>query len=184
MRFTAFGDDPVTVARRLLGQRLVRVLDGVRVAGTIVEVEAYLGAPDRAAHSFGGRRTARNESMYLPGGHAYVYFTYGMHHCFNVVCGPPGEGLAAMFARRPAARRTRDLCRGPARLTQALAVDRGLDGIDLRTSKVLYLERLRHRALPGHRIATTARVGVAYAGAWARRRLRFLINGSEYVSPG
>ena len=197
MRFTAFGDDPVTVARRLLGQRLVRVLDGQRLAGTIVEVEAYLGPKDRAAHSYGGRRTARNESMYLAGGHAYVYFTYGMHHCFNVVCGPPGEGvavlvraleptegLAAMFAHRPAARRARDLCRGPARLTQALAVARGLDGVDLRTSKVLCVERLRPRALPRHRIATTARVGVAYAGAWARRRLRFLINGSEYVSPG
>ena len=197
MRFTAFSDDPVTVARRLLGQRLVRVVDGWRLAGTIVEVEAYLGPRDRAAHSYGGRRTARNESMYLPGGHAYVYFTYGMHYCFNVVCGrrdegvavlvralEPTEGLEAMFAHRPAARRDRDLCRGPARLAQALAVDRGLDGVDLCTSKLLYVERLRHRALPQRRIATTARVGVAYAGAWASRRLRFLINGSEYVSPG
>ena len=76
-----YDSDPVTVARKLLGQRLVRVIDGRHLAGTIVEVEAYLGAEDRAAHTYGGRRTPRNESMYLPGGHAYVYFTYGMHHC-------------------------------------------------------------------------------------------------------
>jgi DNA-3-methyladenine glycosylase len=195
MRFAAFQDDPVTVARRLLGQRLVRVVDGQRAAGTIVEVEAYLGAQDRAAHTYGGRRTARNESMYLAGGHAYVYFTYGMHHLFNVVCGrrdegvavlvralEPTEGLETMFVRRPRARRIRDLCRGPARLTQALALGRAEDGLDLRSSDALFVERLRHRALPRHRIASTARVGVHYAGTWARRRLRFLIRGNQYVS--
>jgi DNA-3-methyladenine glycosylase len=195
MRYTSFSDDPVTVARRLLGQRLVRVLRGRRLAGTIVEVEAYLGARDRAAHSYGGRRTARNESMYLAGGHAYIYFTYGMHHCFNVVCGPPGEpgavlvralepteGHETMYALRPGARRDRDLCRGPGRLAGALGLSRTLDGVDMRTSKVLFVERLRRRALPRHRIAATARVGVAYAGPWARRRLRFLISGSQYVS--
>jgi DNA-3-methyladenine glycosylase len=197
MRLTAFSDDAVTVARKLLGQRLVRVLRGRRLAGTIVEVEAYLGADDRAAHSYGGRRTARNESMYLAGGHAYIYLVYGMHHCFNVVCGHGGEGMAVlvraleptegretMFALRSRARRERDLCRGPGRLAEALALSRDLDGVDLRTSKVLYVERLRRRALPPHRITATARVGVGYAGAWARRRLRFLISGSQYVSPG
>ncbi len=113
-RFNSFASDPVTVARRLLGQRLVRVTDGRRLSGTIVEVEAYLGADDRAAHTFNGRRTPRNQSMYLSGGHAYVYFTYGMHYCLNVVCGAPGDGVAVlvraieptegldlMFARRP-----------------------------------------------------------------------------------
>jgi DNA-3-methyladenine glycosylase len=96
-RFTAMDGDPITVARRLLGQRLVRVTDGIRLAGTIVEVEAYLGAEDRAAHTFGGRRTARNESMYLPGGHAYIYFTYGAHFCLNVVCGQRDEGVAVLI---------------------------------------------------------------------------------------
>ncbi|MHC4219973.1 MAG: DNA-3-methyladenine glycosylase [Planctomycetota bacterium] len=195
MRFTAFEDGSVDVARRLLGQRLVRMLNGERLAGTIVEVEAYLGAKDRAAHTYGGRRTARNESMYLPGGHAYVYFTYGMHHCLNIVCGrrdegvavlvralEPTEGLETMFAHRAAARRARDLCRGPARLTQALAVDRAEDGLDLRTSPVLFVERLRQRSVPLPRIDRTARVGVGYAGAWAKRRLRFLIRGCPYVS--
>ena len=194
-RFLSYNDDPITVARRLLGQRLVRVLDGRRLAGTIVEVEAYLGAADKAAHTFGGRRTRRNQSMYLGGGHAYVYFTYGMHHCLNAVCGrvdegvavllravEPTEGIELMFARRPRAKRPRDLCSGPGKLTEALALDRGLDGADLRLSGELFIERLRARALPWHRIARTPRVGVAYAAEWARRPLRFHIKDCPYVS--
>ena len=92
-RFLDFGRDPLTTARRLLGQRLVRVVDGERLAGVIVEVEAYLGAEDRAAHTFGNRRTERNASMYLAGGHCYVYFIYGLHHCLNIVCGAVDEGV-------------------------------------------------------------------------------------------
>src|SRR5690606_2172802 len=133
--------DPVAVARSLLGQRLVRVANDVRTAGLIVEVEAYLGVPDKAAHTSGGRRTPRNESMWGVGGRAYVYFTYGMHHCLNVVVGEAGhpvavllraleptQGLDAMRRRRPRARRDRDLCSGPGKLCQAMAIDRQLDG--------------------------------------------------------
>ncbi len=165
------------------------------MAGLIVDVEAYLGAEDRAAHSYGGRRTARNASMYLPGGHAYVYFTYGMHHCLNVVCGrhdegvavliralEPSEGIETMSARRPAARRTTDLCSGPAKLTQALAVDLRLDGVDLRRSDSLWIERVRRRSLPGSRIADAPRIGVDYAGEWARKPLRFAIRGNPHLS--
>ena len=90
--------DPEKLARRLLGQRLVRTLgDGTRLAGIIVETEAYLGVRDRAAHSFGGRRTPRNESMFARPGTAYVYFTYGMHHCVNVVCGRRDEPVAVLI---------------------------------------------------------------------------------------
>jgi DNA-3-methyladenine glycosylase len=194
-RFLEYAVDPRTLARRLLGQRLVRVIDGERHAGIIVETEAYLGAIDRAAHTHGGRRTARNESMYLPGGHAYVYFTYGMHDCMNVVAGEadegvavllraldPTEGLTAMRARRFAARSDRDLCSGPARLTQALVIDRELDGEDLRTSERLFIERLRRRALPAARIGEGPRVGVAYAGEWAEQRLRYWVRGNVHVS--
>ncbi len=193
-RFAGFADDPVTVARRLLAQRLVRVVDGRRRAGRIVEVEAYLGAADRAAHTFNGRRTKRNQSMYLPGGHAYVYFTYGMHYCLNVVCGSAGDGVAVllralepteglelMFARRRKARRATDLCSGPAKLTQALGIDRSLDGTDLRTSEALLIERVSP-PLPRSRIAATKRVGVDYAGHWAARRLRFFVKGNPHVS--
>jgi len=191
VRFAAFSDDPVTVARNLLGQRLVRVEGGKRLAGIIVEVEAYLGAVDRAAHTYGGRRTPRNESMYLRGGHVYVYFTYGMHHCMNVVCGEreegvavllraiePTEGLDLMFVRRAAAKRPRDLCSGPAKLTRAFGIDRSQDGLDLRVSRELFIERRRGRAT----ITSTPRIGVDYAGPWAKRRLRFLISGNVHLS--
>lgn len=194
-RFLRFGAGPVETARQLLGQRLVRTFQGRRLAGRIVEVEAYLGAGDRASHTFGGRRTARNDAMWRGGGHAYVYFVYGLHFCLNVVCGPPGsgtavliraleptEGLDVMFARRPAARRAADLCRGPARLTQALAIDRALDGADLVEGGALFFERIRSRPLPPARIAATPRIGVDYAGAWARRPLRFVVRDDPWVS--
>jgi DNA-3-methyladenine glycosylase len=194
-RFDRFDADAVRLARLLLGQTLVRVLDGRRLAGRIVEVEAYLGPRDRAAHTFGGHRSPRNASMWRGGGHAYVYFTYGLHHCLNVVAGPrdsgqavllralePLEGLEDMRRRRPAARRLEELCAGPARLTQALAIDRALDGIDLREHAGLWIERSRARALPDALVLAAPRVGVDYAGAWARRRLRFLVRGSRHVS--
>jgi len=192
-RFLSFGGDPVRTARRLLGQRLVRVDRGRRLAGTIVEVEAYLGAPDRAAHTFDGRRTPRNESMYLGGGFAYVYFTYGMHFCLNVVCGRPGdgvavlvraleptEGLAMMYRRRGTARRDTDLCSGPAKLTQAMAVDRRHDGVDLRASRTLFLER--RGAVASSRVLATPRIGVHYAGSWEARLLRFVIRGHPHAT--
>ena len=194
-RFVDYAHDPVTLAKRLLGQRLVRSLDGFRTAGIIVEVEAYLGAKDKAAHTHGGRRTARNASMWLPGGHAYVYFTYGMHYCFNVVGGrkdegvavliraiQPEEGLDWMRRRRERARRDRDLCSGPAKLTQALAIDRTLDGIDLRISPSLWIEQVRKRRVPDRLVRGTPRVGVGYADEWAEKLLRFSLRDSEYVS--
>jgi len=194
-RFLDFGRDPVTTARRLLGQRLVRVVDGERLAGIIVEVEAYLGAEDRAAHTFGNHRSPRNASMYLAGGHSYVYFIYGMHHCLNVVCGAvdegvavliralqPTDGLERMYASRPAARVDRELCSGPAKLTQSMSIDRSLDGLDLRTSDRLFIERCRHRSLPRERIGRSPRIGVDSAGAWALQPLRFYVLDSPHVS--
>jgi len=198
-----YATDPVTMARRLLGNRLVRVLPtGDRLAGTIVEVEAYLGERDAAAHSYQGRRTPRNEAMYGPPGTAYVYFTYGMHHCMNVVCGrrgepvavliralEPTEGLHEMCARRQANRRTPDkparsidFCSGPAKLCQALGLDRSLSGTDLMTSDVLFIERIRRRPLPESVLENTRRIGVDYAGAWAERRLRWFVRDNPNVS--
>ena len=126
----------------------------VRLSGVILETEAYVGVEDRACHAFGGRRTQRVQSMYLPSGRAYVYFTYGMHHCFNIVCAQaddpqavlvravvPTEGLDFMRAARAASRRRgnsaragarpiadRDLCSGPAKFCQAFAIDGTQDG--------------------------------------------------------
>ncbi|NGP52021.1 DNA-3-methyladenine glycosylase [Thioalkalivibrio sp. XN8] len=187
--------DATTLARALLGQVLVRVLDdGTRLAGRIIETEAYLGVEDKAAHSYGGRHTPRNAAMWGPAGHAYVYFIYGMHYCMNVVARRPGapeavllrgleplEGLEFMRARRagriPAVRlEPRDLCSGPARLAQALAIDRALDHADLVTGEALFIER--GRRVPPDRIVATPRIGVGYAEEWAQQPLRFVLAGA------
>ena len=194
-RFLDFALDPVRLARRLLGPRFVHEAEGGRLAGLIVEVEAYLGREDRAAHTFGGRRSPRNETMYAEAGHLYVYFTYGMHYCMNVVCGAadegvavlvraiaPTEGLPVMRERRAGARHDHDLCSGPAKLTQAFGIDRRHDGCDLRTDRRVFIERVRSRALPSSRIGVTGRIGVDYAGAWAHRPLRFYVRGCRHVS--
>ena len=94
---------PETVARDLLGRHVVRSTDGVELALRIVETEAYLGSSDPASHAWNGRRTARNESLYLPGGHAYVYLIYGIHHCLNAVTGLEGEGGAVLAGIDPLA---------------------------------------------------------------------------------
>src|SRR5262249_44608509 len=149
--------------------------DGL-VAGRIVETEAYRGPADRAAHSRGGHRSARNEVMYGPAGHAYVYFVYGMHHCVNVVTPDVDvpeavllrpleavDGEALMRRRRglPDAPAWR-LCRGPGALCQALAITRAQNGGDLTGGALRILDA---PDVPGRGVARTARIGVAYAGA-------------------
>src|SRR2546423_1100203 len=137
-------EDTAAVARDLLGKLLVvPAEDGTRVSGMIVETEAYMGIGDRAAHSFGGRRTARNEVMYGLAGHVYVFFVYGMYYQFNVVTGPadhphavliravePVEGIEMMRVRR-GEMKERNLTSGPGKLCMAMGIDRRLNGEDL-----------------------------------------------------
>jgi DNA-3-methyladenine glycosylase len=188
--------DAEAVARELLGRWLVRrPAGGEPLVLRIVEAEAYLGAPDRASHAWAGRRTARNESLYLPGGHAYVYFIYGMHHCLNAVtgqadlgsavllrAGEPVAGAEAMSARRSLGRAPRpgDLAGGPGRLCQALAIDRALDGAPLWRGAELAITE-GEPASPDE-IAAGSRIGVAYAGAAAAWPLRFALRGNPHVS--
>ena len=193
-------DRPVLeVARSLLGCVLEReTADGV-VAVRLSEVEAYAGAIDPGSHAYRGR-TARNATMFGPPGHAYVYFTYGMHYCLNLVCAPAGTaeavllragevvaGLGLARGRQPDARdrgrqpdaRDRDLARGPGRLTRALAVDRALDGADV-TAAGSPLRVLAGGPVPDAAVLTGPRVGVAGDGAptpW-----RFSIAGDRTVS--
>ncbi|MFG0274256.1 MAG: DNA-3-methyladenine glycosylase [Phycisphaerales bacterium] len=189
------------LAPRLIGQRLVRLAPGgERLAGVIVETEAYTGPADLASHAARGRRTARNESMYGPPGTFYVYFTYGMHHCCNVAClrdeAPeavliraiePTEGLDTMRRNRAARPRTtalrdRDLCAGPGRLCEALAIDLGADGLDLTANELIWIERLRRRAHPASRLVRSARVGLGKVGPWRDAPLRWSLAGSPFVS--
>ena len=186
--------DAEVVARELLGRFLVRRLDGERLVLRIVETEAYLGAPDRASHAWAGRRTARNRSLYLPGGYAYVYFIYGMHYCLNAVAGSRHEGGAVLLragepvagAERMAAHRglgrpprPGDLAGGPARLCQALAVDRDLDGAPLYRGPLVVAAG---EPVPAAEIAAGPRVGVDYAGPAAAWPLRFAVGGNPHVS--
>jgi DNA-3-methyladenine glycosylase len=165
--------DPRAVAPDLLNKILVGA-DGR--SGRIVEVEAYCGAIDPAAHAYRGK-TARNASMFGKPGLMYVYFTYGMHWCCNAVCGEEGEGVAvllralaplagldAMRAARPACRTDRDLCRGPARLCQALGITGAQDGIDL----VVGGEGFRIASdgmQPPTRPVVATRIGIRHAAA-------------------
>jgi len=182
------------VARDLLGRYVVRELPGARLVLRIVETEAYLGRDDRASHAWNGRRTARNESLYLPSGHAYVYFIYGMHFCLNAVAGPAGEGGAVLLragepvegaermadhrrlARPP---RPGDLAGGPGRLCQALAIDRRLDGAPLYRGELVLAAG---EPVAAAEIAAGPRVGVAYAGPAAAWPLRFARRGNPHVS--
>ncbi len=182
------------VARDLLGRYLVREIDGERLVLRLVEVEAYLGEPDRASHAWAGRRTARNESLYLPGGYAYVYFIYGMHWCLNAVTGEPDVGSAVLLRagepvegeermrenrRWQRSLRPGELAGGPGKLCQALAVDRGLDGVKLDREP---LSITKGEPVGEGEVIAGPRIGVDYAGEAAAWPLRFAVRENRHVS--
>lgn len=165
------------VARELLGAILVRALpDGSARRARIVETEAYVGTHDLACHASRGR-TARTEVMFGPGGHAYVYFVYGMHHMLNVVTGPAGEAAAVLIRAAEPLEGLALAMNGPGRLARALAVTRADDGLDL-SGPALYITVGR----PPARVVTTTRVGVDYADVWRDAPLRFYDADSRHVS--
>ena len=161
----------VEVARDLLGRTLCRRLpDGTVLRGRITEVEAYLGERDMASHARFGL-TRRNRWMWEPGGRAYVYLVYGMHHCMNVVTGPKGEAQAVLLRATTSPNGAK--ATGPALLTKAFSIDRELDGASLlERGGPLWLEE--GEPVPDRSVKRTPRIGVDYAGAWAKRKLRFL----------
>ena len=178
--------DSLDVARQLLGA----VLRAGEVAVRIVEVEAYRGFNDPAAHSYRGK-TPRNEVMFGPAGFLYVYFVYGMHYCANVVCATDGvasavllragevvDGIETARRRRPTSRSDNELAKGPARLTAVLGVDRSDNGIDL-TDPASPIALFAGDPVPDELIRTGPRVGVAVAMdvPW-----RFWVDGSKSVS--
>ncbi len=200
--------DTARVARDLLGTLLVVPAEtGQRVSGMIVETEAYLGEIDRAAHSYGGRRTPRNEVMYGPAGRVYVFFVYGMYYQFNVVTGPadhphailiralePVEGIEIMRERRMASRKRRksepgaaatgsmperNLTSGPGKLTIAMGIDRTLNGEDLGGDNV-WIEK--YRSFPDNEVSIGKRIGIDYAGEDADRHLRYWVKDNVFVS--
>ncbi len=183
-----YARDTVRVARDLLGCVLETTIDGHVTGGRIVEVEAYLGAEDPAAHSYGNRKTTRNASMFGPPGRAYVYRSYGIHWCVNVVTQPNGvpsavlvralepvRGLEVMRQRRDVGR-DRLLCSGPGRLCQALGITGEHDGTDLGRRPVRVLGQHQPGAIA---IETSHRIGISKASDWP---LRFTVEGSRWLS--
>jgi DNA-3-methyladenine glycosylase len=184
-----FDRPAAALARALLGCRLVHASPTGVVGGRIVETEAYRGPEDLAAHSSRGR-TARNAVMFGPPGFVYVYLIYGLHHCLNVVAGPGekpeavlirslalDEGVDIARARRGDSIREQRLASGPGNVGRALGVDRTHNGLDLLSGPI----RIERGRAPGP-IATGPRIGVAYAGRWAARPLRFWIADDPHVS--
>jgi DNA-3-methyladenine glycosylase len=186
------GDDVTLIARNLLGKQLITVVNGVTTGGIIVETEAYSGATDRACHAFPDKKTARTAVMYLPGGVAYVYFVYGMHHMFNVVTNVAGRadailiraieptiGLATMKARRGIDLLDYRLTGGPAKTAQALGIDLSFNREDLQGNKVAVIEGVE---VAGSALAISPRIGVEYAGEDAQLLWRFYIQDNIFVS--
>ncbi len=174
----------IEVARDCLGKILVHG----RTAGRIVEVEAYLGVDDRAAHAWRGV-TDRTRVIFGEPGHAYVYFIYGMYECLNFVAEPAGQagcvliralepiaGIATMRRRRPSAKRVEDLANGPGKLTLAMGITRKLNGADL-TASALQVRRPPNE--PAIKVLTTPRIGITHCADWP---LRFVIAGNRFVS--
>jgi DNA-3-methyladenine glycosylase len=180
-----FYDRPATdVARDLIGKFLIHRETG----GIIVETEAYLGLKDAASHAYRGP-TDRNRVMFGPPGHAYVYFIYGMYECVNVVCEAEGEaeavliravepriGVERMLARRPGAKRLRDVASGPGKLTIAMEITRALNGADVTRGDLVVREAVGG---PAFEVVAGPRIGITKCADWP---LRFTMAGSEFVS--
>jgi DNA-3-methyladenine glycosylase len=184
--------DTKKVAKELLGKILVHKVRGKRLAGRIVETEAYLGVIDLAAHAYGGLRTERTSTMFMAGGHSYVYLIYGMHSCLNVVTQKQGvpeavliraieptEGIEEMRKRRPKAKKDTDLTSGPGKLCDALGITRKQNALLLNDSELLIEDA---PLLKRTQITASPRIGVDYAEHAADWPLRFTERGNPFVS--
>jgi len=173
-----YARDTTTVARELLGKYLVHVAHGVERIARIVEVEAYLGPHDRAAHSCRGL-TERTKVMFGPPGHAYVYMIYGMHYCLNAVTEREGHASAVLLRAHEPIQNIEGRTQGPALLCKALGIDKLRNAHDLLSDELYIATTLRSEPFV---IVKRPRIGVDYAGHWARRLLRFYIKGNAFVS--
>ena len=183
--------DVLAVAQSLLGKSIFTMIDGMLTGGIITETEAYAGKTDKASHAYGGRRTQRTETMYMPGGYSYVYFTYGMHHLFNIVTSLqddpqavlirgiiPTEGIDIQEKRRN--QNGKYLANGPAKLCQALGITLKQNCIPL-SEDVIWLQD-QEEIIKQTDIIICPRVGVDYAGEDVLLPYRFIWNHPDYKS--
>ena len=188
--------DVVSIAKELLGKIIVTKFEGVTTSGRIVETEAYIGLTDKASHSFGGKRTARNEHMYAAAGTAYVYICYGMHHLFNVVTNEknipdavliravePLQGIDTMLKRTNKKTLDNTLTKGPGNVGKALGISKDHSGLNLSGNKIFICEdKPGNYDLAGALIGSSKRIGVESAGSAALLPYRFYVKGNKFVS--
>ncbi|WP_349408247.1 DNA-3-methyladenine glycosylase [Pseudalkalibacillus sp. SCS-8] len=193
-----FKQPTLEVARQLLGMELVHETGNGRLAGKIVEVEAYKGPEDKAAHSYGGRRTARTEVMYGEPGHVYMFLIYGMHHCFNIVTGPlhkpeaillralePTEGVELMLENRYGVKESytrnheRNLTNGPGKLSKAMGFNMNHYGLPLQTSEIKLQE---YDNIKDEFVEIGPRINIDYAEEHVSLPYRFSIKNHAYIS--
>lgn len=185
--------DVISIARELIGKLIVTKFDGITTSGRIVETEAYIGLTDRASHSFGGRRTAKNEHMYAAAGTAYVYICYGMHHLFNVVTNQkeipdavliraiePLKGIDSMLKRTGKKTLDNSLTRGPGNAAKALGISKDHSGINLLKNEIFIADDTY--LLHNEGIGSSRRIGVESSGEAALLPYRFYIRGNKFVS--
>ena len=187
-------EDTLKIARELIGKVLVTEFDGIRTSGMIVETEAYCGVSDRGCHAYGGRRTNRTEIMYAPGGVAYVYLCYGIHHLFNVITHKkdsphavlirgiePLEGINTMLQRRKMNTPKPALTAGPGSLSAALGIKTGHTGLTLIDSGIRIEDQ--GTSFDKSDLIASPRVGIAYAKEDALLPRRFRLRNSRWTSP-
>ena len=188
--------DVVAIAKELLGKIIVTKFDDITTSGRIVETEAYIGITDKASHTFGGKRTARNEHMYAAAGTAYVYICYGVHHLFNVVTNEknipdavliravePLLGVETMLKRTGKKIADHTLTRGPGNVGKALGISKDDSGLNLLGNKIFICEDKRgNDLLTDDLIGSSKRIGVESAGTAALLPYRFYVKGNKFVS--
>lgn len=191
--YNFFQKDAVTAAKDLLGKIIVREINGQKIMTKIVDTEAYMGAEDKASHAYNNKKTKRTKTMFGKGGLAYVYLIYGMYHCFNVVTAvkddphavliravEPVKGLKIIKENRNIkSNNIVDLTNGPGKLSQALKIDKSLDGCDLVKSNNLYLLDNDNN---NFKIEAVPRVNIDYAEEYKNKKWRFYIRGNKFIS--
>lgn len=188
-----FSKDALTVAEDLLGHYLIRIINGKRVAGIIVETEAYCGAIDKGCHAFGNKKTDRTEPMFMEAGISYIYLIYGLNNCLNVVTDKidsphavliravePVEGLNIVKTNRPKIKKTEDLTNGPGKLCKAFDIDRSLNKLDMINGHTLFIEK--NPEMPDFKVISAKRVGIDYAEEFKDKLWRKYISGNPFVS--
>jgi len=185
--------DIIFLAKDLLGKKLVSHIGGTVTSGMIVETEAYKAPEDKGSHAFNNRKTARTEVMFGPGGYAYVYLCYGIHHLFNVVSGKEGQahailiraiepidGIPTMLRRRNISTLSKNITNGPGKFTQAMGITTSLGGIDLFEKQTFWIEDIGMQ--DKFQISSGPRIGIPYAEECIDWPWRFWIEGNKYVS--